>query len=52
LAIGSVVLNGPVSVEESTLLSTTLGAAIGAVATYLGTRSRDRDGSLPPDGSP
>jgi hypothetical protein len=38
LAIGPVWNNGPVSTEEATLLSTVLGAAVGAIATYLGTR--------------
>jgi hypothetical protein len=47
LAVGSVALNGPVSTEEATLLSTALGAIIGAVATYLGTR-----GGGPPEPGP
>jgi hypothetical protein len=45
LAVGSVALNGPVSTEEATLLSTALGAIVGAVATYLGTRG----GPAPPE---
>lgn len=53
LAVGSVAINGPVSTEEATLLSTVLGAAVGAVATYLGTRSSsDPPPPAPPSSSP
>jgi hypothetical protein len=36
LAVGAAVTHGPISTEESTLLSTVLGAAVGALATFLG----------------
>ena len=36
LCIETVVHSGPVSAEEATVLSTVLGATVGAVATYLG----------------
>jgi hypothetical protein len=38
LAVGASVHTGPISMEESTLLATVLGAAIGALATFLGLR--------------
>ena len=38
LSIGAAVQAGPISQEDATLLSTVLGAAVGAVATYLGGR--------------
>lgn len=41
---------GHISGEESTLLSTVLGAGIGAIATYVGLRSHDGPPG-PPDGS-
>jgi hypothetical protein len=50
LSIGAAFANGPVSTEEATLLSTVLGAAVGAIATYLGTRSAGGGGSR--DSSP
>lgn len=34
---------GHLSAEASTVLSTALGAGIGAIAAYLGGQSRDRD---------
>lgn len=39
LAIGVSFTNGPISNEEATLLSTVMGAAVGALATYLGLRN-------------
>ena len=48
LSIGVIIHEGPVSLEESSLLSAVLGAAVGALATYLGGLARhDHD-----DGSP
>jgi hypothetical protein len=41
-AVGAAIHRGPISQEESSLLSTALGAAIGAAATYLGIGSHDR----------
>ena len=38
LAIGAVVSGRALSVEETAVLSAVLGAAVGAVATYLGVR--------------
>jgi hypothetical protein len=38
VAVGAAVHEGTVSAEESTLISTVLGAAVGALATFLGTR--------------
>jgi hypothetical protein len=35
-AVGAVIHRGPISAEESALLSTSLGATVGALATYLG----------------
>jgi hypothetical protein len=55
IALGAALHEGPISQEESTLLSTALGAAIGAIATYLGisrTRGDSEDAPLPPGGSP
>lgn len=46
LSLGIAVTTGPISQEDSALLSTVLGAAIGAVATYLGGRA------LPPRNPP
>jgi hypothetical protein len=41
-AVGASIHRGPISAEESSLLSTALGAAVGAVATYLGQGARDK----------
>ena len=41
LAIGAVVHSRAISISEATLLGTVLGASIGALATYVGVRSRD-----------
>ncbi len=38
LAIGAAIHRGPISPDEATLLATVLGAAIGALATLLGSR--------------
>lgn len=38
LAVGTATQSGPISQEDATLLSTVLGAAVGAVATFLGGR--------------
>jgi len=56
LAIGAAateagVGSGTLSSESSTLLSTALGAAIGAVATYLGGRVIGGNDSQPPEPS-
>ena len=45
LAVMELTRDGHVTPEEATLLSTVLGAVIGAVATYLG----GRDSEHPPD---
>jgi hypothetical protein len=37
ICIGVATHEGPISAEESTLIATVLGAAVGAIATYLGT---------------
>ena len=42
IAVGAAVHTGPISQEESALLSTALGASVGAIATYLGLGGRDR----------
>lgn len=47
IAVGAAVHHGPISDQESTLLATVLGAAVGAIATYLGVRV-----SGPPAGPP
>jgi hypothetical protein len=54
LAIGAAVTEaglgtGSLSAESSTLLSTALGAAIGAVATYLGGRITSSSSTPPAD---
>lgn len=59
-AVGAAVHRGPISTEESTLLATVLGAAVGALATFLGlheSSSRrleedDRASPPPPPPSP
>jgi hypothetical protein len=43
LAVMEVVRDGNVTAEEATLLATVLGAAVGAVATYLGGKDRQSD---------
>ena len=48
LAVGTATQSGPISQEDATLLSTVLGAAVGAVATYLGTHAHDGE----PNGTP
>lgn len=42
ICIGVATHEGTISAEESTLIATVLGAAVGAIATYLGT-GRHRD---------
>lgn len=43
LAASEALSEGHVTLEESSLFSTVLGALIGAVATYLGTTTRKED---------
>lgn len=50
IAVGASVHRGPISSEESSLISTVLGASVGALATYLGGGGRRPSG--PPDGRP
>jgi len=38
IATGATVHHGPLAMEEATVLSTVLGAMVGAIATYLGLR--------------
>jgi hypothetical protein len=38
IAIGAAIHTGPISAEESTLIATVMGAAVGALATFLGFR--------------
>lgn len=52
LSLGIAVTTGPISQEDSALLSTVLGAAIGAVATYLGGRAVTAPRSAPPVETP
>jgi hypothetical protein len=61
LCIETILHSGPVSSEEATVLSTVLGASVGAVATYLGggrlgggrqSRSDDDGSNEPPTTSP
>lgn len=47
LSVGAVVSGRTLSVEEASVLSAVLGAAVGAVATYLGL-SRDEGPPTPP----
>lgn len=46
LAVGAVVSGHSLSVEETSVLSAVLGAAVGAVATFLGLRKGE--GPTPP----
>lgn len=48
LAVGAAATAGPISQEDAALLSTVLGASVGAVATYLGGRGANR-GTDPPE---
>jgi NO-binding membrane sensor protein with MHYT domain len=55
LAIGTEVTSRNLSVEEASLLSTVLGAAVGALATYMGgtalrSRGDDKDEEPPSEG--
>lgn len=43
LAIGAVVNGRSLSIEETAILSSVLGAAVGAVATYLGVKKGDEE---------
>ena len=53
LCIETIIHAGPVSSEEATVLSTVLGASVGAVATYLGGGHHEApSGEGPPAGSP
>jgi hypothetical protein len=47
LSIGAENATKAISAEDANLLSTVLGAAVGAVATYLGTLSRPGPGPGP-----
>lgn len=49
LCIETILHLGPVSDSEAAVLSTVLGAAVGAVATFLGGAARGRNGGSPPD---
>lgn len=49
---GAAISHREFSPDETTLLSTVLGAAIGAVATYLGTHGRRPDAPPPDPGGP
>lgn len=44
IAVGAAVHSGPISAEESTLIATVLGAAVGALATFMGLRGGNGDG--------
>jgi hypothetical protein len=51
LAVGTEVTSRSLSMEEASLLSTVLGAAVGALATYLGgavLRAKDDEDKEPP----
>jgi hypothetical protein len=41
--VGAAVHSGPISAEESTLIATVLGAAVGALATFLGFHNGNHD---------
>lgn len=43
ICVGVATHSGPISAEESTLIATVLGAAVGALATYLGTSRNGGD---------
>lgn len=43
LAIGAVVSGRTLSVEETAVLSSVLGAAVGALATFLGVKKGDEE---------
>jgi hypothetical protein len=43
LSVSDVFHDGHVTAEESTLLATALGAAIGAIATAMGQRSKEKE---------
>jgi uncharacterized membrane protein len=47
LAIGAVINGRSLSVEETAILSSVLGAAVGAVATYLGVKKGDGETPSP-----
>jgi uncharacterized membrane protein len=50
ISIGAEITNQPLSSEEQTLISTVVGAALGAVATYIGiARTSNGNGSPPSD---
>ena len=48
LCLETILHRGPVSDTEAAVLSTVLGAAIGAIATYLGGAARGRNGGEDP----
>jgi len=52
IAVGAAVHSGPISAEESTLIATVLGAAVGALATFLGLRHEDTGEAEPPNHLP
>jgi membrane protein DedA with SNARE-associated domain len=54
LAVETILHTGPISTQEASLLSTTLGAIIGALAVYLGghTAPEQTPAELPPPGPP
>jgi hypothetical protein len=43
ISVGAEITSTPLTTEEQTLLSTIVGAAIGAVATYIGVRRGDSE---------
>jgi hypothetical protein len=47
LAIETIIHTGPVSTQEASLLSTVLGATVGAVAVYLGGHTPNGSGPVP-----
>lgn len=50
IALGAAWHTGPISQEESSVLSTVLGAAVGAVAAFLGVRTLIAGGESRGDG--